>query len=186
MDGGVGFTMSKNYIQFGAGCLPLPEPWKNYDLDMNITQPLPVETASVDMIFAEMVCEHVSHREAWNFLCECHRVLVPGGLIRIVIPDFCLSWRLKDPDWLRVNQGVTNNDGTLRDQMKSILFAHGHQGLWTSELMQAVLEAIGFTGTAIHRAGESNRPEFVGIEQHHKSVGIKVAYSESGCVEGVR
>lgn len=176
----------KTCIQFGAGLLPLPEPWKNYDLDCDIRKPLPMETASVDLVFSEMCIEHVTPQEAWNFLVECHRILKPGGLIRIVIPDFSLSWRLKDPDWLRVNQGVTNNDGTLRDQFKSILFAHGHQGIWNAELLRDVLEAIGFTSTAIHKAGESDRPELQNLEQHERSVGKAVALSESGCVEGVR
>jgi predicted SAM-dependent methyltransferase len=176
----------QNFIQFGAGQLPLPPPWRNFDLDCDITQPLPMETASTDIVFGEMVCEHITPQQAWNFLCECHRILKPGGLIRIVIPDFCMTWRLKDKDWLRVNQGVTNNDGTLKDQMKSILFGHGHRGLWTSDLLRDVLEAIGFTGTAIHHAGESHRPELVNLEQHWKSVGKQVAWSESGCVEGVR
>jgi SAM-dependent methyltransferase len=175
-------------IQFGAGGLNIPG-FENYDRDVDITLPLPRDRfpdASVDLVFSEMCCEHVTPQQAWSFLEECHRILKPNGLIRIVIPDFELSWRLKDPDWLRVNQGVTRNDGSLKDQMKSILFAHGHQGLWTSRLLQCVMEAIGFRDTAIHRAGESNRPEFVDIEQHHHSVGRKVAYSESGCVEGVK
>lgn len=178
--------MSQTYIQFGAGTLPLPSPWVNYDRDCDITQPLPMATASTDIVFSEMCIEHVTHQQAWSFLCECHRILKPGGLIRIVIPDFSLSWRLKDPDWLRVNQGVTNNDGTLRDQMKSILFGHGHQGLWNAQLLRDVMEAIGFSGVRIHCAGESDRPELRGLEQHEKSVGKKVAYSESGCVEGIR
>lgn len=179
-------------INFGAGGCKI-EGWQNTDFDypdgpdrIDITKPLPFDTASVDVVYSEMCAEHVTPQQAWSFLDECHRILKPGGLIRIVIPDFCLTWRLKDPDWLRVNQGVTGNDGSLRDQMKSIIFAHGHQGLWNSELMQCVLEAIGFTGTAIHRAGESNRAEFVDIEQHHHSVGRAVALSESGCVEGVK
>ncbi len=176
-------------IQFGAGSLGLPAPFENYDREVDCSQPLnrgQFPDGCAELVFAEMLAEHLKPQETWNFLCECHRILVPGGLIRIVIPDFSLSWRLKDPDWLRVNQGVTNNDGTLRDQFKSILFAHGHQGIWNSELLRDVLEAIGFTGTAIHRAGESNRPELRGLEQHEKSVGKAVALSESGCVEGVR
>lgn len=179
----------KNMVQFGSGSLLLPSPWRNYDRDVNIAEPLDrvlFPDASVDIVFAEMLLEHVSHHQAWAFLEECYRILKPNALIRIVIPDFEMSWTLKDPDWLRVNQGVTHNDGSLKDQMKSILMAHGHQGLWTSRLLQCVLEAIGFKDTAIHRAGESNRPELRGLEQHWHSVGKAVALSESGCVEGVR
>lgn len=179
-------------INFGAGGCRI-EGWQNTDIGypegpdkIDMTKPLPFSDASVDIVFSEMACEHIDPHDAWDFLCECYRILKPGGLIRIVIPDFVLSWTLKDPDWMRVNQGVTRNDGTLREQMKTILFCHGHKALWTAPLMQAVLEAIGFSHTAIHRAGESNRPELRNLEQHHHSVGKKVAYSESGCVEGVR
>lgn len=179
-------------INFGAGGCRV-EGWRNTDAcypegspdRIDCTQSLPLETGSVDMVFSEMMLEHITPQQAWNFLCEAHRILKPGGLVRIVIPDFVRCWKLKDPDWLRVNQGVTNNDGTLRDQMKSILFGHGHQGLWTSELLQAVLEAIGFQQVGICEAGQS-RLGLSDLEQHHHSVGVKVASAESGCVEGVR
>src|SRR5688572_966604 len=131
----------KNMVQFGAGGCPLPPPWRNFDRDADITKPLDralFPDSSVDIAFSEMCLEHVRPQQAWLFLEECHRILKPNGLIRIVIPDFEMSWRLKDPDWLRVNQGVTHNDGSLKDQMKSILFAHGHEGLWTSRLLQCV------------------------------------------------
>ena len=177
-------------INFGAGGCTVAG-WRNTDFcypegadKIDCTKRLPFDDASVDMVYSEMMCEHLKPQEAWSFLEECHRILKPAGLIRIVIPDFSLSWRLKDADWLRVNQGVTHNDGSLRDQFKSILFAHGHQGLWNSQLLQDVMEAIGFQDCRQHRAGESNRLEFVDIEQHHHSVGRAVAYSESGCVEG--
>jgi predicted SAM-dependent methyltransferase len=172
-------------IQFGAGSLNI-EGWLNLEqADADITKPLPFADGDVDAVFAEMVCEHVTPREAWSFLDECHRILKPGGLIRIVIPDFVRCWRLKDPEWLKVNQGVTQNDGSLKQQMKSILFCHGHQGLWTAELLQAVMESIGFSQVLIWEAGVSGKlPD--GMEQHYRSVGKQVAWAESGCVEGVR
>lgn len=172
-------------IQFGAGSLHI-DGWENYEQsEVDITLPLPFETGSVDCIFCEMVIEHVTPQQAWSFICECHRVLTQGGKIRLVIPDFVRCWKLKNPDWLRVNQGVTNNDGTLRDQMKSILFAHGHQGLWTAELLQAVMESIGFSNVGVCEAHQS-RIGMDNLEQHYRSVGKEVAAAESGCVEGVR
>ena len=163
------------------------EGWENLNdaTDCDITKPLPYETASLDAVFSEMCIEHVTPRESWAFLDECYRILKPGGLIRIVIPDFVRCWKLKDPDWLRVNQGVTQNDGSLRQQMKSIIFCHGHQGLWTAEVLQAVLEAIGFNQVGICEAGCS-RLGLIDLEQHWRSVGRTVAIAESGCVEAVR
>lgn len=175
-------------VQFGAGSLGI-DGYENYDVDVDISKPLPRDRfpdGSVDVIFSEMCVEHVTPQQAWSFLEECYRVLLPGGLIRIVIPDFVRCFMAQHPDWMRVNQSVTGNDGSVRGQMKSIIFSHGHQGLWTAELMQAVMEAIGFKHTAIHNAGESHREEFIAIEQHHKSVGYTVALAESGCVEGMK
>lgn len=172
-------------IQFGAGSLNIPD-FENYEQDqIDITNPLPFQVGSVDVVFAEMVLEHITPKQAWTFLEECHRILRPSGLIRIVIPDFIRCWKLKDAEWLRVNQGVTNNDGTLHQQMKSIIFCHGHQGLWSAELLQAVLESIGFNDVRIHEAGQSDRG-LTNLEQHHHSVGRQVAWAESGCVEAVR
>lgn len=173
-------------IQFGSGSLLLPAPWENYDSDVDCSQPLdrtrfPDECA--DVVFSEMMLEHITPRQAYSFLDDCHRILRPGGLIRIVIPDFSLTWRLKDPDYARVNGGVTGAT-TWKGHLKSIVFCHGHQGLWNSQLLQDVMESIGFKDCRQHRAGESNRPEFVDIEQHWNSVGRACAYSESGCVEG--
>ena len=177
------------FIQFGAGRLSLPHPWENYDLDVDCAKPLPRDRfpdGCAAIVFSEMMLEHITPQQAWSFLEECHRILVPTGLVRIVIPDFSLSWRLQDPDWLRVNQGVTNNNGSLRDQFKSIIFAHGHQGLWNSELLRDVMSAIGFKRATCKRAGESDFQELRDIEQHWHSVGKAVALSESGCVEAVR
>jgi predicted SAM-dependent methyltransferase len=177
------------FIQFGAGSCRLPHPWENYDQDVDCALPLPRDKfpdGCASIVFAEMMVEHLKPQDAWNFLCECHRILKPTGLIRIVIPDFSISWQLKDPDWLHVNQGVTNNDGTLRDQFKSILFAHGHQSLWNSSLLADVLSAIGFERATIKHAGQSDYAELRDIEQHWRSVGRSVALSESGCVEAVR
>lgn len=172
-------------VQFGAGSLHI-EGFENYDSDReaDITKPLKFDSESVDVIYAEMVVEHITHKEAWVFFEECYRILKPGGLARFVIPDFVRCWKLKNPEWLRVNQGVTNNDGSLKDQFKSIIFGHGHQAAWTAELLKAVLEAVGFRSVKVCEPMESEHSELKNIEQHYRSVGKEVAWAESGCVDG--
>ena len=175
-------------IQFGCGQCRIPE-FENYDLDVDMNKPLPRDRfpdGSADVVFSEMGCEHLYPRDAWLFIEECHRILKPGGLLRIVVPDIVRGWRLKDPDWLRVNQGVTRNDGTLKDQYKSVLFGHNHLSLWSAEVLKTVFEVIGFQQVSIKDAGQSDHAELVDIEQHWRSVGRQVAWAESGCVEGVR
>lgn len=174
-------------IQLGAGTLHIPG-WENYDdaAAIDITKRLPFEDDSVDVVFSEMCLEHITPKEAWYFLEECFRILKRDGLVRMTIPDFPRCLRLKNPRWLEVNKGVTGNDGTIKDQMKSIIVAHGHQGLWSSELLKAVMEAIGFVCVTIKEAGQSDYEVLRNVEQHHHSVGPEVAWAESGCVEGAK
>lgn len=170
-------------VQFGAGSLGIPG-WENHDLDVDITRPLPFPEGSVDVVFSEMCIEHVTPQQGWSFLEECYRILRSGGLIRITIPDFVRCLTLKDPAWLKVNQEVTGNDGSIRDQMKSILFAHGHQALYSAGLLRAVMQAVGFVKLGEFTAGNSEYEPFRDIEQHWRSVGREAAFAESGCVEG--
>ena len=49
---------------------------------------LPLTTGSARGIFTEHFLEHLDYyEEAPRFLQECRRVLAPGGLIRIIVPD---------------------------------------------------------------------------------------------------
>jgi predicted SAM-dependent methyltransferase len=53
------------------------------------------------MIFAEHFFEHLERPlETGRFLSECLRVLEPGGVVRLVVPDAGLYLRLyAEPDW---------------------------------------------------------------------------------------
>ncbi len=49
---------------------------------------LPFDDASVEGIFTEHFFEHIDYtEEVPYFLAECRRVLVPGGVIRVIVPD---------------------------------------------------------------------------------------------------
>lgn len=45
---------------------------------------------SVALIYTSHCLEHVSHRQVLDVLKEWHRVLRPGGIVRISVPDFDL------------------------------------------------------------------------------------------------
>lgn len=46
------------------------------------------EDASVDLVYASHVLEYSDRFEALDVLREWHRVLKPGGLLRVAVPDF--------------------------------------------------------------------------------------------------
>jgi predicted SAM-dependent methyltransferase len=69
--------------------------WQNFDLDpqhpsirsMDLGRPLPFADGSVDAIYHAHVLEHFEPAAGQRLLAECHRVLKPGGIVRVVVPD---------------------------------------------------------------------------------------------------
>ena len=80
---GVGDIPFKGWVNVDG----LPNP--NADLWIDMRQlPLPFPDESVTCIFSEHFSEHLRRGEAEEFFNECHRILVDGGAIRLITPDF--------------------------------------------------------------------------------------------------
>jgi predicted SAM-dependent methyltransferase len=171
-------------IQFGCGS-NLLDGWDNRDSDCDIRKPLPYRDGCADFIFAEHVIEHLTPQQAWNFLEECHRILVHGGVVRIAVPDAQRILLHSKPDYWAAVKKDGYGDGSPKDAVKAVVFAHGHQSVWTSNLLRTFLKAIGFKaelcsfGVSLHR-------ELDNIEGHGKVVGDAIARQETSVVEGVR
>lgn len=68
--------------------------WINLDLYRskfvkyhNIKKKLPFLDSSIDVIYHSHVLEHLTKKEADNFIKDCFRVLKKGGIMRVVVPD---------------------------------------------------------------------------------------------------
>ncbi len=53
----------------------------------DLSHGIPFPDASADVVYHSHVLEHLDREVAGQFLAECGRVLCPGGVIRIVVPD---------------------------------------------------------------------------------------------------
>jgi len=54
---------------------------------LNLCKPLPYADNTASAIFSSHVLEHLFIDEVLNLISECHRVLRPGGICRVVVPD---------------------------------------------------------------------------------------------------
>lgn len=90
-----------DYFRQQDGSIVLPGDYAiHYDL-MSL-QPLPLESASAELIYTSHTLEHVTNKAVAFFLKEAFRILKPGGIIRTVTPDIRLSyraWRDGDTDF---------------------------------------------------------------------------------------
>jgi ubiquinone/menaquinone biosynthesis C-methylase UbiE len=70
--------------------------WENCDFapkskdvkQVNLLDGLPYGDETFNLAYCSHYIEHIPKKEVLNFLKECHRVLKPNGLIRLVLPNF--------------------------------------------------------------------------------------------------
>ncbi len=53
----------------------------------NLRHGIPYPDRAFDVVYHSHVLEHIEREAAQGFLSECHRVLTPGGTLRVVVPD---------------------------------------------------------------------------------------------------
>lgn len=69
--------------------------WINIDMaptereviPMDLTRKWKIENNEMDVVYNSHVLEHIPKPHVNAFIAECHRVLKPGGIIRIAVPD---------------------------------------------------------------------------------------------------
>lgn len=135
--------------------------WDNYDLvpatpevrQIDLSQPLPFEDGTYDAVYSSHVLEHIDRSRVPALLGEFFRVLKPGGVIRVVVPDLEKVTR----EYLRQLDAAAEGDATavakhewvtleLIDQMTRS-FSGGFMGrFWASRPLPArdyIVERLG-------------------------------------------
>ncbi|HEY2987045.1 MAG TPA: methyltransferase domain-containing protein [Candidatus Binatia bacterium] len=92
---------STDNLKLNAGCgRNFKDGWINIDmsdkadLQLDLREPLPFAAESVSIVYSEHFLEHLEYPDqALNFLKESLRVLQPGGLFSVGVPD--TEWPLK-------------------------------------------------------------------------------------------
>jgi predicted SAM-dependent methyltransferase len=102
------------------------------DVFMNITKPLPLPDATMDVVYSEEVIEHISRASGRQMLAECFRVLKPGGTLRLTTPslDYFAKQALSNPAAVQ--------------QINDIFYGHGHQFIYSEAALRQVLVETGF------------------------------------------
>lgn len=95
-------------LHIACGKVKLPG-WVNIDRDpvseiidvsWDVRRPIPIGDCSCEFIFHEHFLEHLTVPEGLAFLRECRRLLVPGGVLRVAMPDLAESVRqYYENDW---------------------------------------------------------------------------------------
>jgi predicted SAM-dependent methyltransferase len=113
------------------------------DVAWNLLRRLPFPDRSVDAVFHEHVLEHFSLEHGLRLTEECARVLKPGGVLRIAVPDTAAYAR----SYIEGNgiiDEVRPGRPTRLLAFQEIFFRHGHRTMYDFETLALVLTAAGF------------------------------------------
>ena len=169
-------------LKLNLGCgFNLLAGWENHDEDVDLRlRPLPWRDGSVQFILLEHVLEHFNCAIGYSILEECFRILAPGGVLRVCVPDVTQVARA-DPSYVE----FLKRHGWPESPVKALATQHGHEMLYTAETLSIILQSIGF---APERAKPhvSSHPELCNVEGHHKIIGRKFNELETLVVEGMK
>ena len=189
-------------LQIGAGDNSYPG-WLNTDIEpskdqayLDASKPFPLPDSSFQYIFSEHVIEHLTYGQAVSMLKECHRVLTPGGRIRIATPNLMKLLELfqkmpseeiqrymqRKQEWHAWPQMPDPACYILNSEMRWF----GHQFLYTPKMLHSTLEGAGFGDVKQFDVGESDDPTLSGLEARSHTNYKDVNVYETMIFQGVR
>jgi SAM-dependent methyltransferase len=125
--------------------------WDKGILAHNLTKPFPWSDDSVDAIYSSHTLEHMTREQGRTFLEECYRVLKPGGIIRIVVPDLEQIVKKYSDGELPADRfvdalGVSFSDpkdGPLKRRL-AFLIRYPHKCMYDSKSLSNAMKEAGF------------------------------------------
>jgi predicted SAM-dependent methyltransferase len=143
----------------------------------DLTRPLPWDAGVASAVYLGELLEHLTRDEARRLLGECRRVLAPGGIIRVRVPDGARFWA----QYLRAYEAVRQRprrawddahtrwvemffrDVCVRPRLLTSA-AHYHKWQWDEVSLTLALEAAGFADVTRRGLHDSAIPDVARVE----------------------
>lgn len=184
-------------LQIGAGPTALSG-WLDSDLisgpvHLDLERVLPLPSASFAYVFGEHVIEHLSETAGAALLGELHRILRPGGVLRLTTPDLqkiVALYEDRNPEVSRADYAgfLGSLTGKRYEQPARILNDYlrlwGHRHVYDEPDLVARLQQAGFTEIGRHEPGDSPHEALRGLERHGGAPWVNRA--EAMCLEATR
>ena len=175
-------------INLGSGHWKL-EGWVNVDIDpdsepdvlADLSGPLPFENGVASFMHTEDFIDQLDLPGARRFLLECHRILAPGGVIRILTPDVGQLARMyvETPDKLVVlwkgNVPVPLELETAAEVLNLGMRFAGHTFLYDEPTLARLLQECGFEPLQCS-FNRSDAPELCGIDLRQPGEAISLYF----------
>ena len=161
------------HVNLGCGYRPMKD-WINVDqargpevqVVWDLTRGLPFTDSSCSAVFSEHMIEHITKEAAVRLLCECYRVLEPGGVLRMSTPDAELFLRSYAGDQkFLAHSGFSQPIDTPVDRVNYMMREYGqHVWAYDEELLTLMFKRAGFKRIERRRLGVSAHPRMNNID----------------------
>jgi len=163
-------------INLGSGHWKLDD-WVNVDIDFdsqpdicaNLAGGLPFASGVAALMHSEDFIDQLTLEDAAAFLRECHRILAPGGVLRVLTPDMGKLARLylDDPERLKSMWkqfvGVPLALDTAGEVFNLGMRFAGHTFLYDEATFKALASGCGFEARRVHYR-QSEVPELRSVD----------------------
>jgi predicted SAM-dependent methyltransferase len=119
----------------------------------DLAHSLPFADASADVVYSSHFVEHLFRDEALVLMRESLRILKPGGVVRVCVPD--LAWAVE-----------CYRQGRKREMLEQYFFVEDrssflarHKYMYDFELLREALEGAGFTSVEQCAFGKGRTPD---------------------------
>jgi SAM-dependent methyltransferase len=121
---------------------------------------LPLAEGTVDVLYSSHMLEHLDCVRARAFLAEARRVLRPGGVLRLAVPDL---WRMAeeytlthDADRFLERMRLVEPRASLGTRLRLLLAGpRNHQWMYDARSLIALVTAVGFADAHACVPGET-------------------------------
>lgn len=159
--------------------------WLNTDLNnypfqiayLDALKPLPFTNDSIRYLFSEHHFEHLTLNQGLHFLTDCHRVLKPGGKLRMALPSldkYIALWQQPQLDEAALTLIRLLSQAQFHPAQGSfmskamafngVFYAHQHRFIYDQETLSTALKMAGFECIDFFEPGQSNDSELCGLE----------------------
>jgi predicted SAM-dependent methyltransferase len=190
-------TSAEPKLHVGAGPQRI-DGWLNTDLIsgeayLDLGRRLPFADDTFAYAFGEHVIEHIPQAVGARLIGELHRVLRPGGVLRLTTPDLrkvIAIYEDRNPVVTREDYArfLGEQTGKRYERPAQIFNDYtrlwGHQWIYDEDDLTAVLREAGFGEVRRQETGESGHAALAGLERHGGAEWVNRA--EAMCLEAVK